>query len=248
MKRKVFSLAMSITLLSAVAVPASISAAAPSPFESQSQSQSQNKILNVTANSSVQIEQVLSSASALDPFISVDSDGLLHLDPKGKDVVSSDVFSTIEKGIHILNQSILDGSSIIDSTTNLVVPSGKEPLANSGLSNLNSLKTDIISPMAFYNSYWWGVAITMNNSEARRLAYSMSNLSYAYAGEAGIAAIIASFFSGPPAWAATAAGVIMSAGEGILSNMVNQNNGPNGVTINIHWLLAPYIEVTQNNY
>ncbi|MBJ6361068.1 hypothetical protein ACFOQM_07120 [Paenibacillus sp. GCM10012307] len=197
----------------------------------------QDKILSIELGGSIQ-HNAISESQALDSFITV-SNGRLKLDAAGKDVVSAETYALVESGIEVLNSSIAIGASVIDLDNKIVVPNGNfTPPTQSG---------DLISPRASFGTYWWGVALTMSQSETKDLIYSLRQVAAGFATEATLAALLINLVGGPQIWAATAAGALVSLGALLVSNSLEHHNNSKGVTLNIHWLLVPYYEVTKNS-
>ncbi|GAV12658.1 hypothetical protein PBN151_2591 [Paenibacillus sp. NAIST15-1] len=153
------------------------------------------------------------------------------MDEKGKEVVPSETYELVSKGVSILNLTIVSGESTVDTAKRLVVPNFNYS------SNIKS---------AFSNTYWWGVAITMTESEAKDFAYSLEQIKDGFATEAAVAGIIGGIIGGPAAWAASAAGAIVALGAGLISRSITHYNNSKGVTLNLHWLPITYYEVTKN--
>ncbi|WP_154666019.1 hypothetical protein [Paenibacillus pinihumi] len=113
-----------------------------------------DKILSIELAQSIQ-HNAISESQTLEPFISV-TNGRLSLDEAGKDLVSSETYALVESGIESLNSSIQAGASVIDLDKRIVVPDSNftPPTPTSG----------ILTPMASFGTYWWGVALTMSES------------------------------------------------------------------------------------
>ncbi|WP_270164865.1 hypothetical protein [Paenibacillus sp. SYP-B4298] len=196
-----------------------------------------DKILSIELGQSIQ-HNAISESQALEPFISV-TNGRLSLDEAGKNLVSSETYALVESGIEVLNSSIAIGASLIDLDKKIVVPNGNFiPPTQSG---------ELISARATFGTYWWGVALTMNESETKNLIYSLRQVAAGFATEATLAGLLINLVGGPQIWAATAAGALVSLGALLVSNSLEQYNNSKGVTLNVHWLLVPYYEVTKNS-
>ncbi|MFE5318088.1 hypothetical protein ACFQ88_05170 [Paenibacillus sp. NPDC056579] len=236
MKRKtILSVVLSTTMVFGAAIPAFASSS--SSFEPQStvktaSNENERQPTNVVATGNVVKfdSKLVAETNLLNSYVSKGEDGLLHIDPAGKDVVSAESYAIVENGIGILNSSLSQGTSIIEN--NLVV-------ANPNV---------IIAAKGFSNTYWWGVALTMNKADTEYLAYNLSQLSTGYAAEAAVATLLTAMFPNPATFAAAAAGAIVSGGCKLVSDSLRYwNTGAYGTTLNVHWLPVPYYEVTQNS-
>jgi len=178
----------------------------------------------------------LNDAYLIESYITVSDAGILVIDDDGRALVSQETFKMVQDGIDILNTSILAGNSVIDMEARSVVP-----VTNS------SLNSGMITPYASAGTYWWGVALTMNEQEASDLIYTLRQISLGFVAEAGLAVMFATIVGGPVTWSAAAAGTLVTLGTTLVANSLEHHNNKKGVTLNIHWLLVPYYEVTKNS-
>ncbi|MFF2910345.1 hypothetical protein [Paenibacillus sp. NPDC057934] len=238
MKKKIVCSIVSISIMGSL-VPSMIFAS-PSLQNDQVKTQvistSESRIIKATAVSGSSFNSsVIAESNLLNPYISEGSDGLLHIDPAGKEIVSNETYQIVEHGISILNESLITGSTTISN--GLVVAKSSSPAG--GISIMSG----------FSNTYWWGVALTMNKSDASYFAYSLKQIAKGYAAEAAVATLLSAIFPNPATFSAAAAGAIVTAGCEMVGSSVEFHNGntSNGVTLNVHWLPLPYYEVTMNS-
>lgn len=160
-------------------------------------------------------KKVFDSVEAISPYINKGSDNLYHLDPAAKEVVGDEVYNQFVIGVNNLNAAI-----------------NGEVTSNSG---------QIVTPNAFSNSYWWGVAITFDNAETKRFAESLQTTSSVGSFLAAIAIFI------PVARVGALVAELESIGANYLANQFFSKNAGKGVTLNIHWAPVPlYTTVTTN--
>lgn len=239
-QKKVLALAATASLLSSVSIPGGVSLASnASPSQPSKQTVIQNQganILKVKAQETLKNIDV-SSVKLLDSYISILDNGLLQLDEAGKEVVSPELYDFTASGISMINSSIQAGSVKVDAINKRIVPVAVDN--NAG---------ERINPSAFGNVYWWGVAFTMSEAEAKSFAYSLEQVKDTFAAVAIVSAAIGGIMGVNPApWAASAAAAIVALGAGLVSRSLTYYNNPNGVTLNIHWLPVNYYEVTKNS-
>ncbi|WP_240479698.1 hypothetical protein [Paenibacillus wynnii] len=159
--------------------------------------------------------RVLSSVIDMTPYITVDALGVYHIDSAAKDVVALDIYNQYLKGVEALNNLSVNGSVATTSKGEM-------------------------STLVFSNSYWWGVAITFNNTETKNMVYSLQQTASVATLLAGIAAFI------PVAWLGSVVALIEATGATMIANSMSYHNEGKGVTLNIHWLPVPYFESTTN--
>lgn len=80
-----------------------------------------------------------------------------------------------------------------------------------------------------------------------QLIYALKQVSAGFATEATLAGLLINLVGGPQIRAATAAGALVSLGAFLVANSLEHHNNSKGVTLNLHWLLVPYYEVTKNS-
>ncbi|MGG0812965.1 hypothetical protein ABE142_09825 [Paenibacillus alvei] len=233
--QKVLSCLIVITVLTSAFSPTLIFAAPSSQKESQLE-KVQSRIFQVTANGGLQIsQQLIDDANILHEYVTKGEDGLLHIDPRAREKVHPESYALVENGVKILNESLISKATIIQGNHVVVNP------------NATDNNFSFSARSAFSNTYWWGVAITMNEQDTKLFAHSLKQVKEGFTAESIVAGIIAAIVSGPAAWAASAAGAIVAAGAGLVANSLEAYNNSNGVTLNIHWLPLPYYEVTVNS-
>lgn len=235
MKKKILSSIVAMSLLTSAFAPTLIFAESLSPISQSQLEEAQSRMIKTTATGGIELDQkFIDETNILNDYIAKGPDGLLHIDPKAREKVSHESYILIENGINILNESLKSNTTIIQN--NLVV------------ANPNATDNNVVQlRSAFANTYWWGVAITMNQRDTELFAYQMKQFKEGFATEAAIAGIIGGIIGGPAAWSATAAGAIMALGYSLVANSLEAHNNPNGVTLNVHWLPLPYYEVTENS-
>ncbi|UUZ79321.1 hypothetical protein LJK88_29640 [Paenibacillus sp. P26] len=239
---KVTSVVLSLGMTVALLAPVSVSAATSGVIDSKLSQSQTDHLLQVNGNGITQTLKNLDLASTnlLDPYMTVTKEGLLHLDEAGRNVVSAELFNTTANGVSIINTAIKEGSVVLDTVNKRVVP--KQVTVQQP-----SLKTPSMSPNAYSNTYWWGVAITMTEDETKTLAYSLQQVKETYTAATVVAGAIGGIMGpNPIPWAAAAASAIVACGAAVVSNSLTFYNNPNGVTLNIHWLPAPYYTVNKN--
>ncbi|BFH17071.1 hypothetical protein WJ0W_006340 [Paenibacillus melissococcoides] len=235
MKKKILASIVATSLLTSAFAPTLIFAESLSPISQSQLEEAQSRMIKTTATGGIELDQkFIDETNILNDYITKGPDGLLHIDPKAREKVSNYSYILIENGINILNESLKSNKTIIQN--NLVI-------ANPNATDNNSVQLR----SAFANTYWWGVAITMNQRDTELFAYQMKQFKEGFATEAAIAGVIGGIIGGPAAWSASAAGAIMALGYSLVANSLEAHNNPNGVTLNIHWLPLPYYEVTENS-
>ncbi|WP_458124739.1 hypothetical protein [Paenibacillus sp. Z3-2] len=239
MKKKVINGVLSLSLLGGLVPSMMFANPAVNNNDLQQQSffASESRVLNQTAINTSDINwDVIGEASLLNSYISEGSDGLLYLDPKGKEIVSADTYQIVIEGIEVLNNSLKSGSTTIQD--GLVV-------AKQNTSSFASIQKS----GAFANQYWWGVALTFNKTDATLFAQQLKNFATGFGAEAAIAGLITALFPNPGTFAAAAAGAIMYAGYTMVAESIITSNSVtnNGITLNLHWIPVTYYEVTRNS-
>ncbi|WP_025845028.1 hypothetical protein [Paenibacillus ehimensis] len=232
MKKKIASVILSAALVCSY----SSSVFASSPIH-ETLNKKNDHILTVKAQNVLKNVD-LSSANLLDSYMTVDAKGLLHLDDAGKKVVSTELFNHVARGVESINVAVQVGTVVLDAKNQRVVPTASTSVGTQS----------IVSPDAFSNTYWWGVAMTMNEDETKSLAYSLQQVKEGFTAVAVVAAAIGGIMGLNPApWAAAAAAAIVACGAAWVSNGLTFHNNSKGVTLNIHWLPGPYYEITKNS-
>ncbi|WP_018884032.1 hypothetical protein [Paenibacillus massiliensis] len=159
-------------------------------------------------------KKILNSVEIMTPYITQGSDNLYHLDPDAQKVVDQEVYNHFANGVQTLNSAI---------------------------SNQVSAGADqVISPMVYSNPYWWGVAVTFDDAETKRMVYSLQQTATVGALLAAVAAFI------PYAQYGALVAAIEAAGATMIANSMSYRNNGRGVTLNLHWAPAVYYEVTSN--
>ncbi|MCG7406795.1 hypothetical protein MH117_05135 [Paenibacillus sp. ACRRX] len=158
--------------------------------------------------------RVLKSMSDISPYISVDSNKQYHLDPSAEKVVGKEIYEHYLLGVNKLN--------IVNQLTPAAV------------------NNDKIINYAYSNSYWWGVAVTYDDAETKRMVYALQQTAAVGTFLAGVAAFI------PVAHLGSIVALAETLGATWLANSMSYHNNGRGVTMNIHWLMVPYIEITSN--
>jgi hypothetical protein len=211
-------------LLVLSALSTSVSAAATPAVKNQSNVSSTGSIISLGKDATT--SKVLSSAAAMNSYISLGSDNLLHIDSKAKKIVGNDVYKTYELGVSRVNAEIQSGS--------LVVQDGTLKLGATTSSSDGGMHTNI-----FGNAYWWGVAVTFTNQETLDQVYTLTQTGVVWGLVAAVSGVI------PGGQVAAASSAIVSAGSFLIANSMSANNRGNGVTLNIHWSPV-YFESTPN--
>ncbi|MEC0184598.1 hypothetical protein P4H61_24280 [Paenibacillus peoriae] len=158
-------------------------------------------------------KEILNSVEVMAPYVTKGSDNLYHLDPAAQEVVDKEVYDHFATGVQNLNSA-----------------------TNSQLSTSGSQ----ISPYVYSNPYWWGVAITFDDAETKRMIYSLQQTAAVGALLAAIAAYI------PYAQLGAIVALLESTGAMMIANSMSYRNAGRGVTLNLHWAPAVYYEVTPN--
>lgn len=225
---------LSFGLLGAVIAPSAIYAS--SNVNDSFQEQSQSPIAVLHHLDTVTLQKNLEAAQDLEKYIKPNADGLLYIDEAGKDAVSKEAYDYIASGVEIINESLKSGQTKLDLANYTIIPTGKIPIQTE----------NVIKPNASSNSYWWGVAVTMSQSETKQLSYSLKQQSKGFLTVSGLAAAIGSIMPSPAPWAASAAAALVSLGTDLIASSLDHYNGSRGTTLNIHWLPAPYYTVNSN--
>ncbi|WP_374015993.1 hypothetical protein ABU162_16680 [Paenibacillus thiaminolyticus] len=213
MKKRLIASLLSVSMAFAAFTPMAFAASEPSQGEL---SQSQRHIGKDEFS-----KEVFESIANMDNYISIKEDKFV-LDPAAKNSVEPKIYEHFKNGVDQLNIAINEGFIIVEN--------------GQIRANANQFTTN-----AFSNTYWWGVAITFDDSETKVHAHAMRQ-SGAVAGLlGGIAAFI------PAGWLAALSGLLYNAGANMVANDFDAKNNGKGVTLNLHWLPVPYYEVTTNS-
>lgn len=226
MKKSLIAISAGLLVLSASAAPVSARTLAQ---ENSNISSIQNRPM-ISFGETDQDQKLLAGAVAINEYIAIGSDGFLHIAEEGKTKVSSEVYRVIERGVNTINAEIQSGALIVNGNTatlGRIAPMIEAPGPGEFTTN------------AFSNAYWWGVAITFNDQETKNQIYTLTQTGVIW----GLVATVAGV-SG--AHAATIAAALVSAGAFMIANSMSAHNMGKGVTLNIHWLPAPYFESTTN--
>ncbi|MFB5678846.1 hypothetical protein [Paenibacillus terreus] len=227
-KNRLVATALSFSLLGSVVAPSAIFAS--SNVNDSFQEQSQSNIVTLQHLDTATLQKNLEAAQGLEEYIKPGVDGLLYIDEAGKDVVSKEAYDYIASGVEIINEALKSGLIELDVENQTIVPSGQ----------------NVIRPNAYSNTYWWGVAITMSQSETKQLSYLLKQQSKGYLTASGLAAGIGALFPNPVPFAASAAAALISLGTDLVASSLDNYNGSRGTTLNLHWLPAPYYTVNSN--
>lgn len=183
------------------------------------------------------VSQNIDAINKINPYLALGEDGKLHIDNAAKDIVSQEVYDYVLNGVNIVNEGIDSGRVVLDPTTKQLVPVSS--------TSANIQDRSLISPSGFSNTYAWGYAVTMNQSETKELAHVLDQIADGFMTVATASGLIAGMTGAAPALAAAVAALIVSAGARAVSKSLTNRNNPKGVTLNLHW--APvYYEVTTN--
>ncbi|MGG4203985.1 hypothetical protein ABEW60_06525 [Paenibacillus jamilae] len=234
-KNKLIATALSLSLLGAVVAPSAIFAS--SNVNDSFQEQTQSQIPTLQHLDTATLQKNLEAAQGLEKYIKPGADGLLYIDEAGKDVVSKEAYEYIASGVQIINESLKSGQTKLDVENQTIVPSGQAPIQTQ----------NEITPNASSNTYWWGVAITMSQSETKQLSYVLKQQSKGYLTVSGLAAAIGGIMGpNPIPWGASAAAALVSLGTDLVASSLDNYNGSRGTTLNLHWLPAAYYTVNSN--
>ncbi|WP_322906684.1 hypothetical protein [Paenibacillus campi] len=177
----------------------------------------------------IQIEanEIFEALDDLQPYISIQSNGLYKLDEKAKAVVSEKIFNKYKVAFDKINNDINKGL-LSTKTGDLTVGPKYE---------LDKNKGSVITPNVFGNAYAWGYAITFNHAETLTQIKALRT-----SGVAGglIAAITAAIPTLQPAAVAASLG---TAGVNALAQLFENNDKGRGVTLNLH---VGYFNFTSN--
>lgn len=156
-------------------------------------------------------KKMIGALEDISPFISVGEDNLYHIDPAAKEVVSLDVYNQYAKGVSNLNVALQ---------------------SNATSPNIGTFNSSKISPYAFANDYWWGIAITFNNQETKDFIYACEQTAQI----AAVAALLAAFI--PVLQLTSVVAALESIGLTMVANSMSYHNNGKGVTLNLHWGLS----------
>ncbi|CAJ1316624.1 hypothetical protein [Paenibacillus nuruki] len=200
------------------------SALAPTVFVapvSASVTSEKSSIVQVEAN------EIFDALDDLQPYISIESNGLYKLDEKAKNVVSEEIFNKYKVAFDKINKDIDKG----------VLSTKTGDLTTGPRYELEKNKDNVITPNVFGNAYAWGYAITFNHAETVTQVKALRS-----SGVAGglIAAITAAI---PGLQPATVAAALGTAGVNGIAQLFENNDKGRGVTLNLH---AGYFNFTSN--
>lgn len=220
--KKIISSVLATSMFLTVAAGAASAATASPPEEVLEQ--------QVTYASSIE------KVSALDEtVIEINSEGTLILTDDADEVLDASTYELMQTGVERLNQYVASGEFVLENGS--VLPT--EATLQSAHSAL-AAESGGISTYAFGNSYWWGYAFTMNNSESIKVAKELKDLGTYLQ----VTAIIVALYT--KNIAATIIAELAAVGAGKLGEEIDYRNEGQGVTINIH-VYTPWVNVTTND-
>lgn len=181
------------------------------------------------SNQNLYSEDYFSDSTLLTPYLKVNEENQYYLAEGAKDVVSEENYNLFLTGLNRLNALISDGTIEVANGTIQQGP------------NSPSTTTPPVSTYVFSNPYWWGYAITFNNAETINQANILEDYGDTVALLAAVLAVI------PATSAEGAAAALVGVSATAIAKSFRSHNKGKGVTLNLHWLPAPYYEVTTNN-
>jgi len=169
--------------------------------------------------------EVLERVGIMEEYVTISANGALFVNPSALQVVPESVYKMFVLGADKINVAVSKGLAKIEG--NSLVP-------------LTNLTTTRIDTDYFSNTYWWGIAVTYNQSETKQMLYVLETYQNSFALAAALAGLI------PGGQAFSAASAILAFGNWALIRSINTNNIGYGVTLNFHWLPLPWLTVTGN--
>lgn len=171
------------------------------------------------------VKEIYEKMDVVQDYVKI-SDGHMVVDPLLQSIVTPLTYELFVKGANNINSAIDNGTLVVNADGTFTA-TGKEV-------------EPVFTTYAFTNSYWWGNATTLTDSETKREIQALRRTATTSAFVAFIAALY------PPARVAgIVAGLTNISWSSLADEMGYKNNGY-GVTINHHIIGWPYIEVTTN--
>ncbi|ABR50758.1 hypothetical protein Amet_4690 [Alkaliphilus metalliredigens QYMF] len=175
-------------------------------------------------------QETFEQIGILDNYLSKNDKGILVLDEKVKEEVTTEVYEYFLNGVELLNLAAKEEKLSFDDNYGFVIHEELETKSNS-----NSLEPLDLS--------WTAYTFTYNYSEARTLQYALEDSASAWALTAALLAGISATVPNPTTIAAAASAAIMAVGDDWVATRINRSITSAGATIRVQWLPYPAVLV-----